>query len=84
MRDVDLTLGDGDRLGLIGANGAGKSTLLRVTAGIYEPPFGRARIEGTVASLTDIMMGMDFEATGYDNIVLRGVFLGMTVKEAQQ
>lgn len=84
LRDINLVLRDGDRLGLIGANGAGKSTLLRVIARIYEPPMGRARIEGTVASLTDIMMGMDLEATGYDNVVLRGVFLGMTVKEAQQ
>jgi homopolymeric O-antigen transport system ATP-binding protein len=83
LRNITLALADGDRLGLIGANGAGKSTLLRVIAGIYEPPMGRARIEGSVASLTDIMMGMDLEATGYDNIILRGVFLGMTVKEAQ-
>lgn len=84
LRDINLALGDGDRLGLIGANGAGKSTLLRVIARIYEPPVGRARIDGTVASLTDIMMGMDLEATGYDNVELRGVFLGMTVNEARK
>jgi ABC-type polysaccharide/polyol phosphate transport system ATPase subunit len=80
LRDINLELADGDRLGLIGHNGAGKSTLLRVLAGIYEPASGRAQIEGTVASLTDITMGMDVEATGYENIVLRGVFLGLHVK----
>src|SRR5262249_17541461 len=66
LRDLSLELADGDRLGLIGHNGAGKSTLLRVLAGIYEPLSGRARIEGTVASLTDITMGMNLEATGYE------------------
>jgi ABC-type polysaccharide/polyol phosphate transport system ATPase subunit len=84
LRDVSLTLRDGDRLGLIGRNGAGKSTLLRVLAGIYEPLSGRARIEGTVGSLTDITMGMDLERSGYENIVLRGVFLGLQVKQARQ
>jgi len=84
LRDISLELADGDRLGLIGHNGAGKSTLLRVLAGIYEPLSGRARIEGTVASLTDITMGMDLEATGYENIVLRGVFLGLQVNEVRR
>ena len=84
LRDISLVLTDGDRLGLIGHNGAGKTTLLRVLAGIYEPLVGRARINGTVASLTDITMGMDFEATGYENIVLRGVFLGLQAKEMRR
>jgi len=84
LRDISLDLADGDRLGLIGHNGAGKSTLLRVLAGIYEPPSGRAQIEGTVASLTDITMGMDLEATGYENIVLRGVFLGLHVRDVRR
>jgi ABC-2 type transport system ATP-binding protein/lipopolysaccharide transport system ATP-binding protein len=83
LRDISLELADGDRLGLIGHNGAGKSTLLRVLAGIYEPLAGRAQITGTVASLTDITMGMNMEATGYENIVLRGVFLGLQVKEVR-
>jgi ABC-2 type transport system ATP-binding protein/lipopolysaccharide transport system ATP-binding protein len=84
LRDINLLLTDGDRLGLIGHNGAGKTTLLRVLAGIYEPLVGRARINGTVASLTDITMGMDVEATGYENIVLRGVFLGLRAKEMRR
>jgi len=77
LQNINLELADGDRLGLIGHNGAGKSTLLRVLAGIYEPSAGQARINGSVASLTDITMGMDVESTGYENILLRGVFLGM-------
>jgi len=83
LRDVSLRLDDGDRLGLVGRNGAGKSTLLRVLSGVYEPPTGRAVINGTVSSLTDMMMGMDPEATGYENILLRSVFLGLSVKQAR-
>jgi ABC-2 type transport system ATP-binding protein/lipopolysaccharide transport system ATP-binding protein len=84
LRDVSLTLNDGDRLGLIGHNGAGKSTLLRVLSGVYEPPIGRAEIRGRVSSLTDIMMGMDPEATGYENIRLRSVFLGVSFAQARR
>jgi ABC-2 type transport system ATP-binding protein/lipopolysaccharide transport system ATP-binding protein len=84
LRDINLALSDGDRLGLIGHNGAGKTTLLRVMAGIYEPLAGRAQIDGSVASLTDITMGMNGEATGYENIMMRGVFLGFQAREMQR
>lgn len=84
LRRVSLSLKPGDRLGLIGHNGAGKSTLLRVFAGSYEPSAGRADIAGTVSSLIDMEMGMDPELTGADNIIQRGVFLGMSLKEARR
>lgn len=82
LRGIDLTLRDGDRIGLIGRNGAGKTTLLRVLSGVYEPTAGDIRIEGRVSSLTDIMLGMDMDASGYDNIILRGIVLGLTKVEA--
>jgi ABC-type polysaccharide/polyol phosphate transport system ATPase subunit len=72
---INLGLREGDRLAVIGHNGAGKSTLLRVLAGIYEPSSGDVRRQGTVASLIDIMMGMDPDATGYENILIRGLLL---------
>ena len=83
LRRLNLSLRPGDRLGLIGHNGAGKSTLLRVFAGSYEPSAGYADIHGTVSSLIDMEMGMDPELTGADNIIQRGVFLGMSLKEAR-
>jgi len=76
--DLTLTLGDGDRLGLVGHNGSGKSTLLRVLAGVYAPSAGTAEIRGEVSSLIDISLGIDPEATGRENIYLRGSLLGMT------
>lgn len=84
LRRISLSLKPGDRLGLVGHNGAGKSTLLRVFAGSYEPSAGRADIAGTVSSLIDMEMGMDAELTGADNIIQRGVFLGMSLKEARR
>lgn len=78
---VTVPLAHGDRVGLVGPNGAGKTTLLRVLAGIYEPSRGSIRVTGSVAPLFDIALGMDPDATGYENIFLRGLFLGLTRKQ---
>lgn len=83
LQEINLELTKGDRVAIIGHNGAGKSTLLRILAGAYEPSSGEVRIEGTVTSLIDMAMGMDYELTGRENVVLRGVFLGMTFSEVQ-
>jgi ABC-type polysaccharide/polyol phosphate transport system ATPase subunit len=83
LRALDLELSDGDRLAIVGHNGAGKTTLLRVIAGVYEPQQGTVEVEGQVSSFVDITLGMDPEATGWDNIVLRGVFMGLTFAQAR-
>ena len=77
LDNVTLHFQHGDRIGLVGRNGAGKTTLLRVIAGIYEPGVGTVRVEGHVAPLFDLSLGMDPEGTGYENILLRGLFLGL-------
>ena len=81
LEDLSFTLKDGDRVALLGHNGAGKSTLLRLSSGVYEPSAGVARIEGEIGSLIDISLGIDPEATGRENIFLRGGLLGMTRRE---
>ena len=84
LSDVTLSCKEGDRLGLVGHNGAGKTTLLRVIAGIYPPVSGEIKVKGSVSALTDMMLGMDMEATGRQNIIFRCVFLGMTFAEARE
>src|SRR5437763_8077989 len=81
LHDVSLTLREGDRVGLVGHNGAGKSTLLRLLSGIYEPTRGSAKVTGRVAPVFDLGVGMDPEISGYENIIIRGLFLGQTRKQ---
>ena len=82
LHDISLALKPGDRIGLIGRNGAGKTTLLRVLSGVYEPTRGLMAQEGRISSLTDIMLGMDLDASGYDNIVMRGIVMGLDRRAA--
>jgi lipopolysaccharide transport system ATP-binding protein len=77
LRDITLHLRDGDRLGIIGHNGAGKSTLLRTLAAVYPPTRGRYKREGSVSAFIDPMLGIEMDATGYENIFLRGLIMGM-------
>ncbi|HZB19488.1 MAG TPA: ABC transporter ATP-binding protein [Blastococcus sp.] len=84
LRDITVNLEHGARVGLVGHNGAGKSTLLRLLAGIYEPTRGTARVVGRVAPVFDLGVGMDPEISGYENIIIRGLFLGMTRKQMEE
>jgi ABC-2 type transport system ATP-binding protein len=81
LRDITLSLEMGDRVGLVGHNGAGKSTLLRLLSGIYEPTRGSATVRGRVAPVFDLGVGMDPEISGFENIIIRGMFLGQTRKQ---
>ncbi len=83
LQDVSFEFGDGDRVGLIGSNGSGKSTLLRVLAGIYEPSAGYLEIQGKAVALLEMGLGMDDSMTGYQNIKLRGMLLGMSSEEVE-
>ena len=78
LEGLSFRLSDGDRVGLLGHNGAGKSTLLRLLGRIYEPTAGTVRIQGSLGSLIDVSLGIDPEASGRENIYLRGAMLGLT------
>ena len=84
LRDVSLSFEHGDRVGLIGHNGAGKTTLLRVLAGAYEPVRGHVRRHGRTAALLNVSLGIDAEATGYENIMTRALFLGLMPEQVNE
>jgi len=77
LNGVSFEFGEGDRIGIVGHNGSGKTTLLRVIAGAYEPVGGSIEVSGRVASMLSIDVGMDMEATGYENIFLRAAIMGL-------
>jgi ABC-2 type transport system ATP-binding protein/lipopolysaccharide transport system ATP-binding protein len=82
LNNINLTINTGDRIGLLGRNGAGKSTLLRVLAKIYRPDHGTVKINGKISSLFDVNLGMNVEATGYENIINLAIMRGLSKKEA--
>jgi ABC-type polysaccharide/polyol phosphate transport system ATPase subunit len=84
LNEVSFELRDGDRFGLVGANGAGKTTLLKVLAGVFEPTQGRFASSGSVSSLLDTSVGLNADATGHENIILRGMYMGIRPREMRQ
>jgi len=61
IQNLNLRIGDGERVGIIGANGSGKSTLLRLLAGIYHPTTGTRKVVGKISSLFDLTLGFEME-----------------------
>jgi ABC-type polysaccharide/polyol phosphate transport system ATPase subunit len=84
LKDISVTFEQGERIGIIGHNGAGKSTLLKVLAGIYPPTSGQVMVEGQVNSMLDIGVGIEAEATGWDNIAYRSYLLGATLSQVKR
>jgi ABC-type polysaccharide/polyol phosphate transport system ATPase subunit len=84
LRNVSLKFAAGDRVALVGANGAGKTTLLRVMAGIYEPEAGSVTSRGMISPMFDMGLGIDSDISGYDNVRLRGLVLGLDAREIEE
>ena len=83
LEGVSLTVGPGEKAGVIGANGAGKSTLLRVMAGILRPDAGDIDVEGMSSALLSLTAGFDLELSGIRNIIMHGMLMGLTRTEAE-
>ncbi len=84
LKNIDLHLRGGDRLGVIGLNGAGKSTLLKMIVGIYPPQSGHVQVTGKISPLIELGTGFDFELSGRENIYLNGALLGRSYKQMRE
>ncbi|MBY0263945.1 MAG: ABC transporter ATP-binding protein [Holosporales bacterium] len=78
LKNINFKITSGERVGLLGHNGAGKSTLLKAIAELYPISSGTINIQGTVRPLFDLALGFEQEATGRDNILYRGLMLGLS------
>lgn len=83
LRDINLSIDQGEIFGIIGRNGAGKSTLLKVVSRVLYPTTGRVWIKGIVSPLLELGAGFHQELTGMENIYLNGTLLGHTRHEIQ-
>jgi lipopolysaccharide transport system ATP-binding protein len=81
LSGINISLSQGDRLGIVGHNGAGKTTLLKVLAGVYEPDKGHVHVNGRISSMIDINLGADPELTGRENLINMGRIRGFTTRE---
>jgi ABC-type polysaccharide/polyol phosphate transport system ATPase subunit len=84
LSNIALNIETGDRLGIVGANGAGKTTLLKVLAGIYEVTQGQLASSGRVSAILDASVGLNPDATGRENILLRGMYMDIRPRQMQR
>ncbi|GIK84398.1 MAG: hypothetical protein BroJett025_10200 [Patescibacteria group bacterium] len=84
LNSFDLTVLKGEKLGIIGSNGAGKTTLLKIIVGITQPQSGTVTVNGKIVSLINLMAGFHPEMSGFDNIKLNGLLIGMSGAEIEE
>lgn len=76
LKDINLTIKEGDFFGIVGRNGSGKSTLLKILAGIYQPSEGQVRVNGRIVPFIELGVGFNPELTAKENVYLNGALLG--------
>jgi len=84
LDSIDFDVERGEFFGIIGRNGSGKSTLLKLLGSIYRADAGRIRIAGRVVPFIELGVGFNDELNAHENVVLNGVMMGLTPREAQR
>jgi ABC-type polysaccharide/polyol phosphate transport system ATPase subunit len=83
LHGISFDIHQGEFFGIVGRNGSGKSTLLKILASIYRADAGRIRMAGRPAPFIELGVGFDPELTARENVVLNGVMMGLSRREAQ-
>lgn len=81
LKNINLKIKKGERIGILGSNGSGKTTLLKIISGITYPTSGEVKTEGKLVSLIDLEAGFHPDLTGIQNIYLNGMIIGMNKNE---
>ena len=81
LADINITVNEGETVGLLGYNGSGKSTLLKCISGVLTPDDGRVLVRGRIAGLIEVGAGFHPDLTGRENVFLNGAILGMSEKQ---
>ena len=76
LKDVSVTIEQGDVFGIVGLNGSGKSTLLKVISGMLKPTKVTVKTVGTISPMIELGAGFDMDLTARENIFLNGSVLG--------
>ena len=84
LRDITLTVGRGETLGIVGRNGAGKSTLLKVISRVLKPTVGTVTVRGYLSPILELGTGFDYELTGLENIYLNALLLGRSRRDIEE
>ena len=81
LREVDLSIRQGETVGIIGTNGSGKSTILKIITGVLNPTHGELTVNGRISALLELGAGFNMEYNGIENIYLNGTMMGFSKKE---
>lgn len=81
---VDLTIYQGETVGIIGTNGSGKSTILKIITGVLNPSGGKVTVNGRISALLELGAGFNMEYNGIENIYLNGTMIGFSEKEIDE
>lgn len=81
LKGVDLTVYQGETIGIIGTNGSGKSTILKIITGVLNPTAGSVAVSGRISALLELGAGFNMEYNGIENIYLNGTMIGFSKKE---
>ena len=84
LKGVNMTIRQGECVGIIGTNGSGKSTILKIITGVLSPTGGEVQVNGRISALLELGAGFNMEYNGIENIYLNGTMIGFSKKEIDQ